>query len=102
MAVTSAGVDRELTLTVSGEVDHHAAAKIMAEVERQVEERLPRALILDLGGVTFMDSSGIAVVLRCYKRVGELGGSLTVRNTPTQARKVLSAAGLERMIRFEE
>lgn len=101
MAVTSAVMDRELTLSVTGEVDHHAAAQIMAEIERQVEERLPRVLILDLGGVTFMDSSGIAVVLRCYKRAGELGGSLTVRNTPAQALKVLKAAGLERMIHFE-
>lgn len=101
MAVTSAGINRELRLSVTGEVDHHAAAEIMTEVERQVEEHLPRKLALDFGGVTFMDSSGIAVVLRCYRRLGELGGELTVRNTPDQAMKVLRAAGLERMIRFE-
>ncbi len=101
MAVTSAGTGRKLILSVSGEVDHHAAAGIMAEVERQVEERLPNQLTLDLGGVTFMDSSGIAVVLRCYKRVMALGGVLTVREVPAQALKVLRAAGLERMIRFE-
>ncbi len=101
MAVISAGTDRDLTLSVTGEVDHHAAAGIMAELERQVEERLPRRLTLDLGGVTFMDSSGIAVVLRAHRRVGALGGSLTVRAVPDQAAKVLRAAGLERMIRFE-
>lgn len=101
MALTSAGTGRELTLSVTGEVDHHAAGEIMAELERQVEERLPRKLTLDLGGVTFMDSSGIAVVLRAHRRVGELGGSLTVRNVPAQAAKVLRAAGLERMVRFE-
>lgn len=98
MQVTSTGQDRALTLSVSGEIDHHAATALMAEVERQVEERLPRTLTLDLGGVTFMDSSGIAVVLRCHKRVG---GGLTVRNTPPQPLKVLRAAGLERMVRFE-
>lgn len=101
MAVTSAGTDRELTLSVSGEVDHHAAASIMAELERQVEERLPRKLIMDLGGVTFMDSSGIAVILRAHRRMGALGGSLTVRAVPGQAAKVLRAAGLERIVRFE-
>lgn len=101
MSVTSAGTGRELTLSVTGEVDHHAAGEIMAELERQMEERLPRKLTLDLGGVTFMDSSGIAVVLRAHRRVGELGGSLTVRDVPTQAAKVLRAAGLERMVRFE-
>lgn len=101
MAVTSAGTDRELTLSVSGEVDHHAAASIMAELERQVEERLPRKLTMDLGGVTFMDSSGIAVILRAHRRMGALGGSLTVRAVPSQAAKVLRAAGLERIVRFE-
>ncbi|SBW06960.1 Stage II sporulation protein (fragment) [uncultured Eubacteriales bacterium] len=101
MSVTSAGTGRELTLSVTGEVDHHAAGEIMAELERQMEERLPRKLTLDLGGVTFMDSSGIAVVLRAHRRVGELGGSLTVRDVPVQAAKVLRAAGLERMVRFE-
>lgn len=101
MAVTIAGTDRDLTLSVSGEVDHHAAAHIMAELERQVEERLPRRLTLDLGGVSFMDSSGIAVILRAYRRMNALGGGFTVRNVPTQAAKVLAAAGLERMIRFE-
>ena len=101
MAVTSAGTDRELTLSVSGEVDHHAAASIMAELERQVEERLPRKLTMGLGGVTFMDSSGIAVILRAHRRMGALGGSLTVRAVPSQAAKVLRAAGLERIVRFE-
>ena len=49
-----------------------------------------------------MDSSGIAVVLRAYKRVGELGGALTVRGVPPQAAKVLHAAGLNRLMKFED
>ena len=48
-----------------------------------------------------MDSSGIAVLLRAYRRMAELGGALTVANVPPQALKVLRAAGLERIIRFE-
>ena len=101
MQVTSSTQNRELFLWISGEVDHHAAAKIMGEVERLVEERLPRSFILDMSGVTFMDSSGIAVVLRCHQRMVALGGALVVRNIPAQALKVLRAAGLERMITFE-
>lgn len=100
MAVTCTGADRELCAAVSGEVDHHRAGQIMAELDAQVDLRLPKSLILDLGGVTFMDSSGIAVVLRAYKRMGELGGSLAVAHTPPQAGKVLRAAGLDRLIRF--
>ena len=101
MAVTWTGADREMVLTISGEVDHHGAGEIMREMERQVDAQLPRRLALDLSGVTFMDSSGIAVILRAFRRVGELGGQMTVRNVPAQAGKVLRAAGLERIVKFE-
>ncbi|MEQ2443459.1 STAS domain-containing protein [Pseudoflavonifractor intestinihominis] len=101
MSVTCTGEDRNLRLTVSGEVDHHGARAIMQELDRQVDAGLPRRLTLDLSGVTFMDSSGIAVLLRAYRRMAELGGALTVANVPPQALKVLRAAGLERIIRFE-
>ena len=101
MAVTCTGEDREMVLTISGEVDHHGAGEIMREMDRQVDAQLPRRLALDLSGVTFMDSSGIAVILRAFRRVGELGGQMTVRNVPAQAGKVLRAAGLERIVKFE-
>ena len=73
----------------------------MEAVDREIGVRLPRRLTLDLRGVTFMDSSGIAVLLRAYKRMAELGGTVTVRKVPEQAGKVLRAAGLERLLRFE-
>ena len=93
--------DRELRLALAGEVDHHRARGLMEWVDREVGTRLPRRLVLDLGGVTFMDSSGIAVLLRAYKRTAELGGTVAVQNVPEQAGRVLRAAGLERLLRFE-
>ena len=101
MAVTCTGADREMVLTISGEVDHHGAGEIMREMDRQVDAQLPRRLALDLSGVTFMDSSGIAGILRAFRGVGVLGGQMTVRNVPAQAGKVLRAAGLERIVKFE-
>ena len=102
MAVTGQGEGRQLTAGISGEVDHHRAGEIMAELERLIDTRLPLRTVVDLSGVSFMDSSGIAVILRAYRRMGELGGELWVRGTPPQAARVLHAAGLERMIHFEE
>ena len=101
MSVTCTGRDRVLRAEVSGEVDHHGAKEIMGELERGIDAALPRRLTLDLGGVTFMDSSGIAVVLRAYRRLGELGGELRVCNIPDQAGRVLRAAGVVRLIPFE-
>ena len=74
----------------------------MAELCRQVDAAMPRELTLDLGGVSFMDSSGIAVVLRSWKRMRELGGSMALQNVPPQAAKVLRAAGVDKLLPFAE
>ena len=89
---------RTLTARVSGEIDHHAARTLMRELDHAIESRSPRLLVLDLGGVTFMDSSGIAVILRTYKRVNAMGGRLFVENVPPQPLRVLDASGLERLV----
>ena len=99
MGLTCTGGDREICMALSGEVDHHHARGLMTEIEREIDRELPKHVTLDLGGVTFMDSSGIAVVLRCYRRTAELGGAVTVKDVPPQAEKVLRAAGLERLMR---
>lgn len=101
MAVICTGHDRNMTVSISGEVDHHAARKIMEELDRQMEVVLPRHVTVDLGGVSFMDSSGIAVLLRAYKCAGRQGGDVRVVNVPDQAGRVLRTAGLQRLIRFE-
>jgi stage II sporulation protein AA (anti-sigma F factor antagonist) len=56
---------------------------------------------MDLSGVSFMDSSGIAVVLRAHRRMAALGGSLIVTGVPAQARKVFDAAGVPRLVTMQ-
>ena len=100
MAVSCMSAQRELTATLTGELDHHGAKQIMEELDRRVERELPRKLTIDMGGVTFMDSSGIAVLLRAHRRMAQLQGSMTVTNVPQQAQRVFRAAGLYRIITF--
>ena len=78
--------NRQLTITLTGELDHHAAKGLMVKT------------LLDLGGLTFMDSSGIAVVLRAKRRMEALAGALVVVNIPRQAARVLETAGLDRYV----
>jgi len=101
MPVTCIEEDRRLTAAVSGELDHHRAKTVMEELEARIDAAMPRELTLDLGGLTFTDSSGIAVLLRAYKHMGRVQGALRVVNTPKQAEKVFRTAGLQKMIRFE-
>jgi len=92
---------RELTVRLTGELDHHRAKEIMAELNRQIDIVLPKKLILDLKELSFTDSSGIAVLLRTSRRMSQIQGEFQVVRTPKQAEKVFFAAGLDRMIRFE-
>jgi stage II sporulation protein AA (anti-sigma F factor antagonist) len=89
------------TITLSGEIDHHGARTMMIQLEDTISDLLPMHLTLDLSGVTFMDSSGIAVLLRTYRQISQHGGTLRVVSIPVQARKVLDAAGVGRIITLE-
>ena len=98
MEMTYTARDRELTIHLSGELDHHAARGVMERLEELTEQNLPRKTILDFGGLSFMDSSGIAVVIRAKRRMEMLGGNLEVTNIPRQAARVLETAGLGRYL----
>ena len=90
--------DRKLLLELTGELDHQGAAQAIRELELALDAALPLHLALDLSGVTFMDSSGIALILRAQRRMQTLGGSLLVCRVPQQARRVLDAAGIDRVV----
>lgn len=87
-----------LTVFLSGDIDHASARGMMLALDREVAQRLPQTLRVDMSAVTFMDSSGIAVLLRCWRRTQELHGSMEVVSVPHQPWKVFSAAGLPKII----
>ena len=90
----------KLILELVGELDHHAAGEIMTAIESKIDRYLPRDCVLDLKKLTFMDSSGIAVIIKTYKRMQEIGGRTCVDNVPVQPMKVLDASGIERIIKI--
>ena len=83
---------------LKGELHHHSAQGLLLRLEQDIQKALPMALILDFTDVTFMDSSGIAVALRGWQRMRELGGAVTLRHVAPQPRKVFEAAGIGRMM----
>lgn len=98
MEIRARDANRELLLEFSGDIDHHGVRNALKEVEMAIDAALPRLLILDFSGVTFMDSSGIALILRSQQRMQLLEGSVVLRNIPAQARRVLDAAGIGRLV----
>ena len=97
MAVTCTGEGRVLRAALSGEVDHHGARAIMEELNRQIDLELPRELTIDLEGVTFMDSSGIGLIMGRYRLMQLEGGTLVVTGASERLRKVMRLAGLDRL-----
>lgn len=102
MPITVSSQNSALTIALSGEIDHHGAREMMAQLDLAIAERLPARLTLDLSGVTFMDSSGIAVLLRARRQMQRTGGLVRVVSIPAQARRVLDAAGVGRLITLED
>ena len=98
MEIRARDANRELLLEFSGDIDHHGARNALKEVDMAIDAALPRLLILDFSGVTFRDSSGIALILRSQQRMQLLEGSVVLRNIPAQARRVLDAAGIGRLV----
>ena len=101
MSVVCKEEGRVLRAELSGELDHHRTRAVMEELDRQIDLALPRELVLDLAGLTFTDSSGIAVLLRAWKAMLRIRGGMKIVNTPDQAARVFRAADLQRTLRFQ-
>ena len=98
MAVAYTTHNRMLTVSLSGGIDHHRGKGLLQDLDREIDEVLPRQLTVDCSGITFMDSSGIAVLLRLWQRMEELEGTIQVTGLPDQPARVLRAAGIQRLI----
>lgn len=101
MEVSAKSEGQRLEFFLSGELDHHGAKGLLDSLEREIECAVPLTLVLDFSGVTFMDSSGIAVALRGWQRMRELGGTVQLCHVAQQPRKVFEASGIGRMMTIE-
>jgi len=90
-----------VTLALKGELDHHAALAVRSAIRDTVEEDLPGKLVLDLAGLSFMDSSGIAVVMGAQRACDAIGAGLAVTGAAGTVLRIFQAAGIPDRVRFE-
>ena len=83
-------------LDVNGEVDLYTSPQLRDAIDREVGEGTSRVLV-DLTGVTFMDSIGLGVLVGSLKRSRERGGELALVCTEGSVLKVLTITGLDRV-----
>ena len=93
MDVSAKHEGNQLELALKGELDHHGAKGLLTCLEQEIQRSLPLVLVLDFSGVTFMDSSGIAVALRGWQRMRELGGSVTLQSRPGRCSRLPASVG---------
>lgn len=97
MSVKTDFQDEVLYCFLSGEIDHHSALPMKLEIDDKIEISRPKETILDFTDVTFMDSSGIGLVMGRYKLISEFGGDLEVTGLSNNAYKVMRLAGIDRI-----
>ena len=91
-----------LTVYLSGEIDHHTAKGLRTAADDALLRGRPKELILDFSGVTFMDSSGVGLVMGRYKAAKALGCGVTVRGLSPRDRRIMQMSGLSNLITFAQ
>lgn len=97
-SVTNGGT---LIIYLDGEIDHHNARTARQKIDSKLFIQRPHELILDLSRVSFMDSSGLGLILGRYTKATELGIAFRVANPNKQIKKILDLAGMERIVKIE-
>jgi stage II sporulation protein AA (anti-sigma F factor antagonist) len=84
-----------LTAYIDGELDHDSACRIRQKIDCAARSLKPRLLCLDFGKVSFMDSSGVGLVMGRYRQMKLLGGTLRVTNVPDGIYRIFAMSGIE-------
>ncbi len=82
---------------LSGEIDHHTSKSAREAIDAAINDRHPEMLVMDFKDVSFMDSSGIGLVMGRYKELSKFGGELHIENTTPHIKKVMQLSGIERL-----
>ncbi|CEG27720.1 anti-sigma F factor antagonist [Bacillus sp. B-jedd] len=90
-----------LCIRLSGELDHHTAERLRTKATEAIEKQGIRHIVLNLEGLSFMDSSGLGVILGRYKQLKQLHGELVVCAVTPSVERLLEMSGLFKIIRLE-
>ena len=102
MHLTSFLQDKTLTIALTGEIDHHCAKQYIQSISSKVEAYTPQVCILDFQEVTFMDSSGIAVVINALRNMVQIEGKLLLTGLSPQPMRVFRASGIDKLVEMKE
>ena len=102
MQFTSFLQDGRLTVALTGEIDHHCAKHYIQSIAAKIEAYTPSVCILDFKEVSFVDSSGIAVVINALRSMTQIEGTLVLAGLAEQPMKVFRASGVDKLVQIKE
>ena len=94
--------ETELTVFLSGEIDHCTSSQMREDIEFLWAKRQATHLILDFSNVSFMDSSGIGMIIGRYKTVSSTGGTISASGLHPPIDRLFHMAGLHRILRITD
>jgi anti-sigma B factor antagonist len=83
-------------LPLKGEIDLHVSPRVESSLASMIAKR-PEHVVVDLSGVTFIDSSGLAVLIKAMQDLKEYGGKLTLAGINNDVRSIFEIARLDRV-----
>jgi stage II sporulation protein AA (anti-sigma F factor antagonist) len=102
MQFTSFLDNGRLTVALTGEIDHHCAKNYIQAIAAKVEAYTPEVCILDFSEVSFVDSSGIAVVINAMRCMAQIEGKLLLTGLGSQPMRVFRASGIDKLVEIKE
>ena len=87
-----------VTVKLSGELDHCSAQGIRRELDQLLEEPGVKKMVLDMKNMSFMDSSGIGVILGRYRVLAQRGGKMAVKNMNEHVKRIFILSGMNLII----
>lgn len=102
MQFTSYLEEGMLTVALTGEIDHHCAKSYIQSIAAKIEAYTPITCVLDFRDVTFVDSSGIAVVINALRSMTQIEGKLLLTGISDQPMRVFRASGIDKLVEIKE
>ena len=102
MHFTSYLEEGRLTIALTGEIDHHYAKAYIQAIVGKIEAYTPQTCVLDFRDVSFVDSSGIAVVINALRNMAQIEGQLLLTGISPQPMRVFRASGIDKLVEIRE
>lgn len=102
MQFTSFLESGRLTVVLTGEIDHHCAKGYIQAIAAKIEAYTPEICVLDFADVSFVDSSGIAVVINALRAMTQIEGKLLLSGIGNQPMRVFRASGIDKLVEIKE